>query len=317
MPVPPIPEEESRQSAPVSSWNADRTAETDPVLNTDQVPSGRGGFGNLRNQKQHGKHALANIRPFRLLLGTLAFVLAAGVFQTLHISFGGHSEPAYSSVSEDSAAAYSTTGLLEPEIVNGWVTETGHTVVVCRMVKEDSDLRVDGASVYLSGQNGEGWIWLPSLGYLNDEVYGYGILENYDGIPVQPEDVAAVVEDGGVSSDLFSDGYWYEEGQTNPSRAEVIARMKKDEWIREYPVTVTADGVEEQNGSVAFTVENPYDSSGYTYMNVIFRKEGKVVFADTMDVSLDEGRRTTMQVYNAPFSIPGGYDEVEVVNLVD
>lgn len=170
------------------------------------------------------------------------------------------------------------------------------------------------------------WITVPDMDFYTDSVYVSTIL--YD---VQPEDIISVTTtpEGESYTEELGDYLWSLDLNDPASLDDATLRklLSRSHEFARYDIEVTDDGVDEQSGVVVAKVTKPDASSlvdGQYYTqdnqitgscNILFKKDGEVVFADVYYYPNETAARDSFAfAYTAPYDLPE-YDSVEIVDL--
>lgn len=253
---------------------------------------------------------IGKLRPFRL---QAICVLIAAACLGIQLAAGGLSSRSSGNYSvSETTSAYGADTSLEYEYLNGWNDSQGNTVMVYKVEKMDPDVMSYGGSINIFNDYNSDYIPIPSLNFGVKEAIVSGILHRYSGDPIaEPDEVEVDFSDmGGVP---ITD-YAYD-NQTGQSTQKLYQQLEQDGVIRRHTIQVSDDGVADQDGVVRFTIDNPDKENFYTDINIIFKKNGKIVYGDVMSVDIPSSRTSYSGIYNAPVTIEGGYDAVEVIEL--
>lgn len=262
-------------------------------------------------------------RPGGVMLGLAAVLLGGSLLMMVSYSSASYDSLLSTDVSSDyaSAASYAEAG--DPVLFQ---TKEG-TVITVPVSKTDPDMRLDGLSGIITVttddyENDEYAIYFPSMDYFTDTVYASTILYGTDKDDIQDIDIRL---DSGYSQDIQDYAWMYTDNSGGADADTIRKLMLADPGYAHYDIQITNDGVAEQDGVVIAKGSYPKiitdaglesdDEHVYGSYNVIFKKDGNVVFADEADYSTNFNDAGTFPVlYSAPYRLPD-YDSVEIVDL--
>lgn len=322
--IPSVPERQDSESPKLAGnphSSADSRHERNRVLQSDfEKPQ------SVRNASS----AIGRFRPLK----AMAWILAAGIglcaVSTVTAAINGTLFYRTSSTETQASSRFgSMTGdeAYEVEPISVYVNNQNRPVVTYRFTKRNPGLRIYGifGSPVIDGTM-VGSIYLPDAGYTVDEFLLSTEIPYYAG---EEEAEAVSLSDIGftfdsqdnVDTDAIEDMVSYD-GNAAPS-AETLKRLYRAQFPYEFfTFNVEDTGTDSPSHTVVFTGKNDDGSADILYgnLNILFKKDGEVVYAGQEDMSnlsprvLSDG--TVEFRYSPPFSIPD-YDSVEIVKLSD
>ncbi len=163
------------------------------------------------------------------------------------------------------------------------------------------------------------WPRVGAMGFDCSEIWVSSVAHFYYEAPKSSEQIEVDVDLTEEYSDYIGNYFYpYEEENTTLSTQELIARYK-EEFPADYAtIQVDSTGVEAQSGIVTYTVTNPdtvrdYDTL-YGSVNIVFKKNGQVVFGVVESYSTSSSVRSKTFAYSPNIQLPE-YDEVEIINM--
>lgn len=265
-------------------------------------------------QKVHVRQKQASLFSPGAVLGVLSFLLVFASIGTavthFHSSFGSNE---YTSAEnyETASSYYSIPGDIS------WMKSGDDYIGTFEIIKDDPDTLVSSTSGIMHYYDADGeeqisYFSVPEMDYFTDRVWVNADAWMPDG---QTLDGAWISFEDPVYTQDISNESWVTD-EIAPDNAAIRKALKNDPSYARRKIEVVDDGVKEQDGFVMAKITQPADASSYGEVNVIFKKDGKVVFADTSDYSYngsDEGG-TFSFAYTAPYKLPA-YDEVVIEDL--
>lgn len=202
----------------------------------------------------------------------------------------------------------------QPVIVNNDVITTFKITKANQNIKAYVDLTVETVDELTGEEDNEYQFF--NMGFDCYEVWFSSVASFYKNI--QSSDNFRVTPDLEVSMyDSLDDYYYYldDQGKTVQEQRELYKRDNPSF----YPtIEILNNGSESQSGIVSFLVTNPSDAKDYDRLhgtvNIIFKKDGQVVFGDLYDYSSPSAIQSKAFAYTPPIQLPQ-YDEVEVISL--
>ncbi len=160
------------------------------------------------------------------------------------------------------------------------------------------------------------WPMVGAMGFECSEIWVSSVAHFYYDPPQSVEDIHVETDLTEEYSDYIGN-YFYDEN--NEQSYETLLNRYKEEFPSDYAtIQIDSTGMETQSGIVTYTVTNPegvqdYDTL-YGSVNIVFKKDGQVVFGAVDHYSTSSNVRSKSFAYSPDVQIPS-YDDVEIINM--
>lgn len=293
---------------------------TDSIFHSNQYPEEKRNHFISRNRRNNKtlrngqrKHQMRPILNF-LLMGILA-VGSIGIFAALPETYVG----GYSDVNIENPKEYLSFG------ETTYFVDKDNLTITTEILKNNpyvslSDVEVS-YKILINGEEYDDYLpymYMPAIGFGEEKTY---ISNTIDGITELKNDPNASIEIKPYFADLSSyvdtlDEYMYlDEEEEGLSDEELLKKYEK-EYVDPHSFEILSDGKDNPTHSVTFTIQNIGRSE---YLNceyqILFKKDGKVVYADTDYFSPYHSDDTIGSVTYTPKTNIEDYDEVEVYQI--
>lgn len=264
--------------------------------------------------EQAGGGLKYNGKPMRqgLLAAICAILLIPGVAD---IVTSGFRRAAPSLVSYDTSDGQLSYEAAEPVWEDGILYQTYH------ITKGDPQSKVDGSlSVDFEADHGSWDSYYSSsldMGFECDEIWITAYSADLD----LDDELSGLDIDADLTSYYSSsiEEYRYLLDDEDDWDYETIFKEYKYYHPEEFPeITVNTKDAAQENGIVTFTLQftdsEMLSSSLYGSVNIVYKKDGQVVFADVYDYSGNLNGVSKTFAYTPPITVPE-YDDVEVISM--
>lgn len=288
----------------------------DSVFHSYQYPDKKKNRSMTRRQR-NGK-TRKTMRPLLnfLLLGVLALgnIVALGVLP--------ESYPGYENINIEDADEYLSFG------ETSYFVDRDNLTITTEILKKDPYVRISDVEIaYKIIINGEEYdedympyMYIPAMGFGQDKTYISNTIDNVTELKNDPDasiEIKPYFPDLASYVDSLKEYMYLDEEEENLSNAELLKKYKK-EYVEPHSFEILSDGKENPTHSVTFTIQNIGSSK---YLNcqyqILFKKDGKVIYADTDYFSPYHDDDTIGSVTYTPKTNIEDYDEVEVYQIDD
>lgn len=281
-----------------------------------------------RQKPLRRKGSYYTFRPFqtwKTLIIAMAVLGVLSVVSGSHASFGGVSE-----IDDWDRSSFYLADPYAVEAMSVYINEDDRPVVLWKVDKYDPTLDLGSGyrTMTLNGTTVNDFVRMPKMGPNTDTVYmsvegeAHYSPDELENLSPYEFDLTAEKDDE-VHAWRFGDYLSGDHDQADPA---TLQRVYKAQNPDEYPdYQVTDGGFDQSDHTVTYTVARRYrhdDTDSYylyTEAQILFKKDGEVVFADIVDVESDPEEnpseaKTFTRTYTPSYSIPE-YDSVELKSL--
>ena len=191
-----------------------------------------------------------------------------------------------------------------------------YTVPVSKLPK-NREVLYNSLTVTVKNSDGkeEDYVSLPRMDLFTDQAYLSGTIIGWEG---GTEDLQFEFEPYHDKIDVYTPmRYDYLSRKDNPTEEDILNEYQKFNANDFHDIEILDDGVAEQNGKVTVKLKSKDPDATYQYgdLNIVFKKDGKPVFADTTHYSQDSKAKSDLvHTYETEHKLPA-YDSVEVIDL--
>lgn len=274
----------------------------------------RSSAGQNRTDQKDGQRKSRGYRPFRMqmILALSALLCAGSAFVTQNL-FGWGASASYETYVADYGLYPS---LVESEPVFFYISDNSQPVVTFRFSKINPEYYISSGYGNISFRDGvlEEFAEIPELGVNTDEAWMSYELPIYyskeEGDSLSLSDFSLMPEEGYYET---LSAYVYSENSQDP---DFLKRKYRSENAWLYPeIEVTDEGLDSIRHTAAFTVTPKSETLISQEVQVLYKKNGQVVYAGTMYIDGDPSDGRPMDFYYTPEIDVPEYDEVEIHSL--
>ncbi len=287
--------------------------------------------GSVNNRVQHKRGFLSRFHPGKAALITFALIFSTSL---IYERYEDHMYSSYASTAVD-ASDYCDYEVFNPQLVGDKIYAPLKITKIDPYAQLISSISVTATDTN-TGQILGNWYESADMGHDCKELWLTAVFDTDNlYIPDEWEDEETVNDEDDAATEIdLSDidiqvqtehfdafpisEYSYLADDENATDEQLFKIYQNHHKEDRSTFTIDSDGVENQNGIVVFTVERPNadepDDSVYGNVNIIYKNNGEVVYAQLYDYNGTLSDRKYSCAFTPDEKVPA-YDSVELVSI--